>query len=143
MSQAKQVIIVGAGPAGLMAAEVVRAAGHDVHVYDAKPSACRKLLVAGVGGLNITHSEPYEQFIQRYYEKADWMHSALKGFDADRLVEWVHELGVETMVGSSGRVFPADMKAAPLLRGWLKRLRDSGVVFHMRCLLYTSPSPRD
>lgn len=126
------VTIIGAGPSGLIAAEVLCAQGYQVHVYDAKPSACRKLLVAGIGGLNITHSEPYEQFIQRYYEKADWMHSALKDFDADRLVEWVHELGVETMVGSSGRVFPADMKAAPLLRGWLRRLRESGVQFHMR-----------
>jgi len=128
----KTISIVGAGPAGLMAAEVLCAAGHEVHVYDTKPSACRKLLVAGIGGLNLTHSEPYSEFIQRYYEKSNWMNIAISQFNADDLREWVHGLGVETMVGSSGRIFPADMKAAPLLRGWLKRLRESGVNFHMK-----------
>lgn len=128
----KTVRIVGAGPAGLMAAEVLCAAGHEVHVYDTKPSACRKLLVAGIGGLNLTHSEPYPDFIQRYYEKSTWMDTAISPFNADDLRAWALGLGVETMVGSSGRVFPADMKAAPLLRGWLKRLRESGVNFHMK-----------
>ena len=128
----KTIRIVGAGPAGLMAAEVLCAAGHEVHVYDTKPSACRKLLVAGIGGLNLTHSEPYPDFIQRYYEQSDWMNNAISQFNADDLRAWASGLGVETMVGSSGRVFPADMKAAPLLRGWLKRLRESGVVFHMK-----------
>jgi len=128
----KTVIIVGAGPAGLMAAEGICAAGHQVHVYDAKPSACRKFLLAGVGGMNITHSEAYPEFIQRYYDKADWLDTAIRQFDANALRQWIHDLGVETFVGSSGRVFPKDMKAAPLLRNWLKRLRESGVEFHMR-----------
>lgn len=128
----KTVIIVGAGPAGLMAAEGICAAGHQVHVYDIKPSACRKFLLAGVGGMNITHSEAYPAFIQRYYDKADWLDIALRQFDADALRQWIHDLGVETFVGTSGRVFPKEMKAAPLLRNWLKRLRDTGVEFHMR-----------
>jgi len=128
----KTVIVVGAGPAGLMAAEGICAAGHQVHVYDAKPSACRKFLLAGVGGMNITHSEAYPEFIQRYYDKADWLDAAIGQFNADALRGWIHGLGVETFVGTSGRVFPKDMKAAPLLRHWLKRLRESGVEFHMR-----------
>ncbi len=128
----KTVIIIGAGPAGLMAAEGIRAAGHQVHVYDAKPSACRKFLLAGVGGMNITHSEAYPEFIQRYYDKADWLDAAVSQFDGNALREWIHGLDIETFVGSSGRVFPKDMKAAPLLRNWLKRLRESGVEFHMR-----------
>ncbi|MEP3350134.1 MAG: TIGR03862 family flavoprotein [Marinomonas sp.] len=128
----KTVIIVGAGPAGLMAAEGICAAGHQVHVYDAKPSACRKFLLAGVGGMNITHSEAYPEFIQRYYDKADWLDTAIRQFDADALRGWIHDLGVETFVGTSGRVFPVEMKAAPLLRNWLKRLRESGIEFHMR-----------
>ncbi|WP_084035520.1 TIGR03862 family flavoprotein [Marinomonas ushuaiensis] len=128
----KTVIIVGAGPAGLMAAEGICAAGHQVHVYDAKPSACRKFLLAGVGGMNITHSEAYPEFIQRYYDKADWLDSAISQFDANALCDWIHDLGIETFVGTSGRVFPKEMKAAPLLRNWLKRLRESGVEFHMR-----------
>lgn len=132
METQKTVVIVGAGPAGLMAAEVIRAAGHQVHVYDAKPSACRKFLLAGVGGMNITHSEPYSAFITRYYDKAQWLNTAVSQFDADALRQWIHALGINTFVGSSGRVFPEGMKAAPLLRNWLTRLRESGVVFHMR-----------
>jgi uncharacterized flavoprotein (TIGR03862 family) len=128
----KTVVIVGAGPAGLMAAEVIRAAGYNVHVYDAKASAGRKFLLAGVGGMNITHSETYPAFIQRYYEKSAWLHTAISRFSANELCDWIHGLGIETFVGTSGRVFPVDMKAAPLLRNWLKRLRDAGVVFHMR-----------
>lgn len=128
----KTVIVVGAGPAGLMAAEGICAAGHQVHVYDAKPSACRKFLLAGVGGMNITHSEAYPEFIQRYYDKADWLDTSIRHFNADDLCDWIHALGIETFVGTSGRVFPKDMKAAPLLRNWLKRLRDAGVQFHMR-----------
>lgn len=128
----KTVLVVGAGPAGLMAAEGICAAGHQVHVYDAKPSACRKFLLAGVGGMNITHSEAYPEFIQRYYDKADWLDAAIRPFDGQALRSWIHDLGVDTFVGSSGRVFPTDMKAAPLLRNWLKRLRDAGVQFHMR-----------
>ncbi|RCW95477.1 hypothetical protein DFP77_13829 [Marinomonas foliarum] len=128
----KTVIVVGAGPAGLMAAEGICAAGYQVHVYDAKPSACRKFLLAGVGGMNITHSEAYPDFIQRYYDKAEWLNTSISQFNADALCEWIHDLGIETFVGTSGRVFPKDMKAAPLLRNWLKRLRDAGVQFHMR-----------
>lgn len=128
----KTVIVVGAGPAGLMAAEGICAAGHQVHVYDAKPSACRKFLLAGVGGMNITHSEAYPEFIQRYYDKAEWLDTSISQFNADALCEWIHELGIETFIGTSGRIFPKDMKAAPLLRNWLKRLRDAGVQFHMR-----------
>ncbi|MEO9654008.1 TIGR03862 family flavoprotein [Marinomonas sp.] len=128
----KKVIVIGAGPAGLMAAERICAQGYQVHVYDAKPSACRKFLLAGVGGMNITHSEPYDAFIQRYYDKANWLDRAISQFDADTLQDWIHGLGIETFIGSSGRIFPKDMKAAPLLRNWLKRLREMGVVFHMR-----------
>lgn len=132
MQQQKSVMVIGAGPAGLMAAERLSAAGHRVHVYDAKPSACRKFLLAGVGGMNITHSEPYADFIRRYYDKAAWLETSIQDFNADALREWIHGLGIETFVGTSGRVFPVDMKAAPLLRNWLKRLREAGVQFHMR-----------
>lgn len=128
----KQVMVIGAGPAGLMAAEIIQAAGHQVHVYDAMPSACRKFLLAGVGGMNITHSEPYNQFITRYYDKQSWLEPSVRAFNADSLRSWIHELGIETFVGTSGRVFPKEMKAAPLLRHWLKRLKDQGVQFHMR-----------
>ncbi|GAB3487617.1 TIGR03862 family flavoprotein [Marinomonas epiphytica] len=128
----KKVIVVGAGPAGLMAAERIAEQGHQVHVYDAKPSACRKFLLAGVGGMNITHSEGFEDFIRRYYDKAQWLTPMLQGFDNQAVCSWIHSLGVQTFVGSSGRIFPTDMKAAPLLRSWLKRLREMGVVFHMR-----------
>lgn len=132
VQQQKSVMVIGAGPAGLMAAERLCAAGFKVDVYDAKPSACRKFLLAGVGGMNITHSEPYVDFIQRYYDKAQWLDTSISGFDADALCQWIHDLGIETFIGTSGRVFPSDMKAAPLLRHWLKRLREGGVQFHMR-----------
>ena len=128
----KTVVIVGAGPAGLMAAEVVSAAGYQVHVYDAKPSACRKFLIAGVGGMNITHSEPYTTFITRYYEKSQWLASAISQFDGEAVRAWISSFDMSSFVGSSGRVFTEDMKAAPLLRKWLKRLREAGVEFHMR-----------
>ncbi len=131
----KQVAIIGAGPAGLMAAEVIAQAGHQVDVYDAMPSVGRKLLLAGIGGLNITHAEAFEQFITRYASQgggaarvAQW----LQAFTPAQLREWVHALGIETFVGTSQRVFPKDMKAAPLLRAWLARLRGQGVKFHAR-----------
>lgn len=127
----KTVAIIGGGPAGLMAAEVIATAGHAVAVYDAMPSVGRKFLLAGVGGMNITHAEPAEDFRARYTASAQFL-SALKQFDADALRNWVHGLGIETFVGTSGRVFPADMKAAPLLRAWLHRLRDLGVKFYPR-----------
>jgi uncharacterized flavoprotein (TIGR03862 family) len=126
------VAIIGGGPAGLMAAEVLSQAGIKVDLYDAMPSVGRKFLLAGVGGMNITHSEPYPAFLSRYAERAPFIAPLLRGFGADTLRAWIHELGIETFVGSSGRVFPTDMKAAPLLRAWLKRLRDAGVVIHTR-----------
>lgn len=115
-----------------MAAEVLSQAGIKVDLYDAMPSVGRKFLLAGVGGMNITHSEPYPAFLSRYAERAPFIAPLLRDFGADSLCHWIHELGIETFVGSSGRVFPTDMKAAPLLRAWLKRLRDSGVVIHTR-----------
>ena len=126
------VAIIGGGPAGLMAAEVLSQAGIRVDVYDGMPSVGRKFLLAGVGGMNITHSEAYPAFLSRYAERAPQIAPLLRGFDADALCQWIHELGIEIFIGSSGRVFPTDMKAAPLLRAWLKRLRDSGVVIHTR-----------
>lgn len=126
------VAIVGAGPAGLMAAEVCANAGLSVHVFDAMPSAGRKFLLAGLGGLNITHSEPADPFLDRYASDRSTVEPWLQAFDAPALRAWVHTLGVPTFVGSSGRVFPEDMKAAPLLRAWLARLRKQGVSFHMR-----------
>ncbi|MGP6427131.1 TIGR03862 family flavoprotein [Pseudomonas pharyngis] len=126
------VAIIGGGPAGLMAAEVLSQAGVRVDLYDGMPSVGRKFLLAGVGGMNITHSEAYPAFLSRYAERAPNIAPLLRAFDADALCQWIHELGIETFIGSSGRVFPTDMKAAPLLRAWLKRLRDSGVVIHTR-----------
>lgn len=127
----KSVAIIGGGPAGLMAAEVIASAGHAVSVYDAMPSVGRKFLLAGVGGMNITHAEPAEDFRARYSASAQFINS-LKQFDADALRQWVHGLGVDTFVGTSGRVFPTDMKAAPLLRAWLHRLRELGVKIYPR-----------
>lgn len=123
--------IVGGGPAGLMAAEVARAAGIEVDLFDAKGSVGRKFLIAGKGGLNLTHSEPRPAFDARYRERRDDVARWLDAFDADALRDWARGLGVETFVGTSGRVFPTDLKAAPLLRGWVRRLRDSGVRFHV------------
>ncbi|MFJ5283957.1 TIGR03862 family flavoprotein [Pseudomonas sp. NPDC088429] len=131
-SSPAHVAIIGGGPAGLMAAEVLSQAGIRVDIYDGMPSVGRKFLLAGVGGMNITHSEAYPAFLSRYAERAPQIAPLLRGFDADALCTWIHDLGIETFIGSSGRVFPTDMKAAPLLRAWLKRLRDSGVVIHTR-----------
>src|SRR5436305_11502201 len=118
----KNVAIVGAGPAGLMAAEVLAQGGADVIVYDAMPSAGRKFLMAGVGGLNLTHSEPLPQFLARYREATPHLQAAIDVFSPDTLREWSEALGQETFVGSSGRVFPKVFKASPLLRAWLRRL---------------------
>ncbi|WP_185015275.1 TIGR03862 family flavoprotein [Pseudomonas brassicacearum] len=126
------VAIIGGGPAGLMAAEVLSQAGVKVDLYDGMPSVGRKFLLAGVGGMNITHSEAYPTFLARYAERAPQIAPLLREFGAEALCQWIHGLGIETFVGSSGRVFPTDMKAAPLLRAWLKRLRDAGVVIHTR-----------
>lgn len=128
----QHVTIIGGGPAGLMAAEVLSQAGLHVDLYDGMPSVGRKFLLAGVGGMNITHSEAYPAFLSRYAERAPYIAPLLRGFGAEALCEWIHGLGIETFVGTSGRVFPTDMKAAPLLRAWLKRLRDQGVVIHTR-----------
>ncbi len=126
------VAIIGGGPAGLMAAEQLVQAGIAVDVYDAMPSVGRKFLLAGVGGLNITHAEPFEAFASRYAARTDAIRPLLEVFSPDALRAWVHGLGIDTFVGSSGRVFPAGMKAAPLLRAWLHRLRQAGVRFHVR-----------
>lgn len=124
------IAIVGGGPAGLMAAEVAIAAGLRVDLFEAKGSVGRKFLIAGKGGLNLTHSEPRPGFDSRYRERAPQVARWLDAFDGDALREWAHEFGIETYVGSSGRVFPMDRKAAPLLRSWVRRLRERGVHFH-------------
>ncbi len=126
------VAVIGGGPAGLMAAEQLAANGVHVDLYDTMPSVGRKFLLAGKGGMNLTHSEPFGTFVSRYGKRATQVEPLLQDFNADSLRAWTQGLGIDTFVGSSGRVFPADMKAAPLLRAWLKRLRDSGVQFHMR-----------
>ncbi len=124
--------VIGGGPAGLMAAEVLCTGGASVDVYDRMPSLGRKFLMAGRGGLNLTHSEAEEVFLSRYGAHRPHIEPLLKVFGPRALREWLGDLGVETFVGSSGRVFPIDMKAAPLLRRWLHRLRGAGVRFHAR-----------
>ncbi|MDO9317321.1 MAG: TIGR03862 family flavoprotein [Gammaproteobacteria bacterium] len=137
------VLVVGAGPAGLMAAEQLTKAGIAVHVCDAMPSVGRKFLRAGIGGLNLTHAEDAQSFHSRYSHSqsdvvgadgkgVETVSSWLQDFDADALRHWAQQLGVETFVGSSGRVFPVGLKAAPLLRAWLHRLREQGCVLHTR-----------
>ncbi|MGL4767337.1 MAG: TIGR03862 family flavoprotein [Formosimonas sp.] len=125
------VAVIGAGPAGLMAADVLSQAGVAVDVYEAKPSVGRKFLMAGKGGLNITHSEPFDDFISRY-DAVDWLAPMLREFDANDVRAWMTGLGVESFVGTSGRVFPTEMKAAPLLRHWLADLKKRGVRVHCR-----------
>ncbi len=124
--------VIGGGPAGLMAAEVLTQARIEVDLFDAMPSAGRKLLLAGIGGLNLTHSEPDAQFLSRYGERQVEIRPLLREFGPAHLRQWAADLGIKTFVGSSGRVFPEQMKAAPLLRSWLRRLRERGVQFHMR-----------
>ena len=131
-SQSRLVAIIGGGPAGLIAADYLSQQGHPVALFDAMPSVGRKFLQAGKGGMNLTHSEPYADFVRRYGPAADFMAPLLAQFGADALRDWAQALGVETFIGSSGRVFPCDMKAAPLLRAWLQRLREQGVQFHVR-----------
>lgn len=127
-----QVAIIGGGPAGLIAAEVIASAGFRVALYDAMPSVGRKFLLAGVGGMNITHSEPHEKLLARYAQASPDLKPYLDKFSAEDLRQWIHGLGIATFVGSSGRVFPTDMKAAPLLRAWLHRLRELGVQIYPR-----------
>ena len=125
----KKVIIVGGGPAGLMSAQIIASAGHQVKIYDAMPNFGRKFLLAGRGGLNLTHSQSFEKFVKNYFKNQDWLEPCIKEFDANDLQKWCHELGQETFVGSSGRVFPKSMKTSPLLRSWLRKLDNLGVKF--------------
>ncbi|MDQ6732728.1 MAG: TIGR03862 family flavoprotein, partial [Nitrospirota bacterium] len=126
------IAIIGGGPAGLMAAESAIAGGARVDLYDAMASVGRKFLLAGKGGLNLTHSEPLDSFLMRYGARRRQVEPLLAAFGPEALRGWARELGIETFVGTSGRVFPTGLKAAPLLRAWLRRLRHDGVTFHMR-----------
>jgi uncharacterized flavoprotein (TIGR03862 family) len=133
MSSVKNdVAVIGAGPAGLMVAEVLAQGGVHVTVFDAMPSAGRKFLMAGRGGLNLTHSEPLPAFLARYREAMPRLKAAIEAFPPSALRDWSEALGQETFVGSSGRVFPESFKASPLLRAWLRRLDSQGVQFAFR-----------
>jgi uncharacterized flavoprotein (TIGR03862 family) len=127
-----RIAVVGGGPAGLMAAETALAAGARVDLYDAMASVGRKFLLAGKGGLNLTHSDPPELFLTRYGDRRDDVARWMDQLSPDALRKWAGGLGIDTFVGSSGRVFPTDMKAAPLLRAWLRRLRQMGLRLHVR-----------
>src|SRR6476469_4387003 len=129
---ANSVAIIGAGPAGLMTAEVLAQGGAQVTVYDAMPSAGRKFLMAGRGGLNLTHSEGLPAFLARFREATPHLAAAIEAFPPQALRDWSAALGQETFVGSSGRVFPKAFKASPLLRAWLRQLDSTGVQFAMR-----------
>ena len=126
------IAIIGGGPAGLMAAEAASAAGAQVDLYDSMASVGRKFLLAGKGGLNLTHSEPAQKFLSRYGARRAQIEPLFSSFGPDALRTWARGLGIDTFIGTSGRVFPTDLKAAPLLRAWLRRLRQTGVRFHMR-----------
>ena len=132
--------VIGGGPTGLMAAEQLTHAGYAVDLYDAMPSVGRKFLLAGIGGLNITHSEAFERFSARYAERASTLNPYLQAFTPEALRQWCTDLGIETFIGSSGRVFPKEMKAAPLLRAWLSRLKAQGLTIYPRhrCLGLTA-----
>lgn len=125
-----RVAIYGAGPSGLIACEKLLENGHEVHLFDKMASPARKFLMAGRGGLNLTHSEPLEQFLTRYLDCPAWFLDIIRDYPPKKLVEWANNLGIETFSGSSGRIFPQEMKASPLLRAWLKRL--SKVHFHFK-----------
>ncbi len=128
----KQALVIGAGPAGLMAAEMLADAGVAVTLAEARPSAGRKLLMAGKSGLNLTRDEPFDDFLARYGDAADWLRPILADFDNRAVQEWARALGQDLFTGSTGRVFPKAMKASPLLRAWLARLGAKGVVLHRR-----------
>ncbi len=127
-----EIAIIGGGPAGLMAAEARSERGHAVHLFDGMPSLGRKFLMAGKSGLNLTHAEPLEDFLEKFGPERARLEPALRGFPPDATRAWAESLGTETFIGSSGRVFPKSMKAAPVLRAWLKRLRAKGIVTHVR-----------
>lgn len=127
-----EVAIIGGGPAGLMVADRLSAQGMSVHLYDRMPTLARKFLQAGKGGLNLTHSESFELFLSRFEGSMTHLEGYLNQFPAQSVRDWALSLGIETFVGSSGRVFPQDMKAAPLLRAWLHRLKAQGVIFHLK-----------
>jgi len=128
----KRIAIIGGGPAGLAAAELLSRSGHAVTVYDAMPTFARKFLLAGKSGLNITHSEDYARFATRFGPASVHLRAALDAFTPDDIRDWAAGLGTETFVGSSGRVFPKVMKASPLLRAWLRRLEAQGVTLRTR-----------
>ncbi len=134
MKNSKNIAIIGGGPSGLMAAEIIAASGHRVTIYDAMPTMGRKFLLAGRGGLNLSHSEPLEKFITRYFEASNWLAPYIEAYDPQKLRKWCEELGEETFIGTSGRIFPRSMKASPLLRAWLKRLDHLGVEYRLRHL---------
>ncbi|MEI7782912.1 MAG: TIGR03862 family flavoprotein [Betaproteobacteria bacterium] len=131
-SAAQDVAVIGGGPAGLMAAQVLTDAGVPVRVFDSMASVGRKFLLAGRGGLNLSHSEPLDRFVGRYGEQATVVGDWLAEFGPEQVVQWAQALGVATFVGSSGRIFPRDLKAAPLLRAWLHQLRRAGLQLSMR-----------
>lgn len=129
---ASRVAIIGGGPAGLMAAEILSSAGHRVTVYEAMPTVGRKFLLAGKSGLNITHSEDYQTFANRFGAASPSLRLAIDAFTPDDIRRWAEGLGTETFVGSSGRIFPKAMKASPLLRAWMRRLEGQGVAIRTR-----------
>jgi len=132
VKKARSIAIIGGGPAGLMAAEAALRGGVRVDLYDSMASVGRKFLLAGKGGLNLTHAEPMDAFLSRYGKRRAELTPSLTAFSPENIRGWARGLRIETFVGSSNRVFPMDQKAAPLLRAWLRRLREAGVVFHVR-----------
>jgi uncharacterized flavoprotein (TIGR03862 family) len=131
-SSSRSAVVIGGGPAGLMGAERLALAGFGVDLYERMPTLARKFLMAGRGGLNLTHSEPLDRFLARYRDPETRIRAAIEAFTPDDLRQWADRLGAETYIGSSGRVFPKAMKASPLLRNWIRRLEELGVTFHLR-----------
>lgn len=125
------VAIIGAGPAGLMVADYLRQFDVTIQVFEQKPSPARKLLMAGKSGLNISHAEPVDTFVTRY-QPNDWLTPHIQDFNATHIRDFMTRLGIESFVGSTGRIFPTMMKASPLLRAWLQALQQDGVAFFYR-----------